>query len=36
MIDTRITACRVTGCKRDAEIAWDPLMNLHGAEVPVC
>jgi hypothetical protein len=28
--------CRVLGCNRDAEIMWEPLMNKHGAEVPVC
>jgi hypothetical protein len=28
--------CRVRGCKRDADVLWEPLMNLHGAEVPVC
>ncbi len=28
--------CLVIGCKREAETTWEPLMNLHGAEVPVC
>lgn len=28
--------CRVTGFKRVAETAWEPMMRLHGAEVPLC
>ena len=28
--------CLVPNCKRVAETTWEPLMHLHGAEVPVC
>jgi len=28
--------CRVIGCKKVAETTREPLMNKHGAEVPVC
>lgn len=28
--------CRVVGCKRAHDMMWEPLMNKHGVEVPVC
>jgi hypothetical protein len=35
-MNPRPELCRVIGCKRVAETTWEPLMHLHGAEVPVC
>ena len=33
---THAEKCRVVGCKRDADAAWEPGMGRHGTTVPVC